>query len=403
VPTYHYEISNAVGQPVRGSASAASLPALAAQFEEQGWRVERILPDPIRPPRRYWKVSTPELTTFFRQLAVMLRNRVPVPEAIALLARECRNPRFQSVLYQVEAAVRAGEPLSAALARYPRLFGPMQTATLESGEASNSLERVAERLADYSDNVRQAVRSMRAAAVYPMIVSCLTAVLLTFTFVCIVPKFEALMRDLGVKELPLLTQALLFCSQWTVPVVVLVAGPPALLGAITLGVQRGNSPWLLDAWRLRAPGLGRLFQSLAMFRLSAMLSVFLDGRTPLLDALRLAGQASDNAVIQGAVWDAIPRVAEGEPLGRALDASGVLPSDFCGQVSIAQENGDLPETLHRLSRWHSERLETLAGTLGRTLEPIFVVIIGGCVGAIALGLFLPVIQIIQNLTGNQGN
>jgi type IV pilus assembly protein PilC len=404
VPTYHYEMSNAAGQPVRGSASASSLPALAMQLADQGWRVDRVLADPTPAPFRYWRrVSTPELTNFYRQVAVMLRNHVPVPEAIALLARECRNPVLQTILYQVEGLVRAGEPLSASLAHYPRLFGPMHTATLESGEASNSLERVSERLADYADSVRGAIASMRSASVYPLTVCFATATLMTCTFVFIVPKYAALMKDLGVKEFPLLTQALMFCSQWALPVVALVVMPPALLAAITLGIQRGQSPWALDALRLRVPVLGRLFGSLALFRLSAMLSVFLDGKTPLLDALRLAGQASDNAVVQGAVWDAIPRVAAGEPLGRALDETGVLPADFCGQVSVAQENGDLPGTLHRLSRWHAERMELLASNIGKAVEPVLIVFIGICVGAIALGLFWPLVQIIRNLTASGGS
>ena len=271
--TYHYEITNALGQPVCGSAGAESLPALAAQFAEQGWKVQRVLPDAAPAPFRYGRrVSNAEISTFLRQLAVMLRNQVPVPEAVALLARECRNPVFQTLLYGVERQVRAGEPLSAALARYPRLFAPMQTATIEAGEASNSLERVAEKLADYSEVVGMGVRRIRTAALYPLVVWCITSALILFVFAFIVPKYDALMRDLGMKELPLITQILVSASQSIVPIGIIAALPALLLGAVTLGMQRGSGAWRLDAWRLRLPVIGRLVESLALFRLSAMLS-----------------------------------------------------------------------------------------------------------------------------------
>lgn len=400
MPTYQYEITNALGQPVCGSAGAESLPALAAQFAEQGWKVRRVLPDAAPAPFRYGRrVSSAEVSTFLRQLAVMLRNQVPVPEAVGLLARECRNPVFQTLIYGVERQVRAGEPLSAALAQYPRLFAPMQTATIESGEASNSLERVAEKLADYSEVVGMGVRRIRTAALYPLVVWCITSALILFVFAFIVPKYDALMRDLGMKELPLITQILVSASQSIVPIAIAAALPAVFLGAITLGMQPGRGAWFLDSWRLKLPVLGRLIESLALFRLSAMLSIFLDTRAPLLDALRLAGQSCDNSAIQGAVWSAIPRVAAGEPLGRSLDAAGVLPADFCGQVSVAEQNADLPETLHRLSRWHSERMESLTTRVGALLEPALIVCVGGCVCFVVLGLFLPLISIIRNLAG----
>lgn len=400
MPTYHFELSSATGQPLQGNANAASLPALVAQFREQGWRVERLLQDPGAPPFRYWRrVSTNELSTFLRQLAVMLRNQVPVPEAVGLIARECRNPVLQTVLHQVEAAVRSGEPLSAALARYPRLFGPMQTATLEAGESSNTLDQVAERLADYGEMVNQSVRSIRLSSFYPTIVCAVAASLLCFTFLCIVPKFLQLYRDLGVKELPFYTQWLMIASQWAGPVLLLLGLQPVALAAISYGLQRGRSFWMLDRMRLRAPLLSPMFQSLSLFRLSGMLSIFLESNMPLLDALRLAGQGAGNEVVQGAVWEAIPRVAAGERLGRALEASGVLPPAYCGQLAVAEEKADLPGTLRRLAKWHSEYVEGTSKKLGAILEPALIVVIGGCVAWIVLGLFIPFIQIIQNLSG----
>src|SRR4051794_32927503 len=246
VPTYHYQITNALGQPVCGSAGADSLPALAAQFAQQGWKVERVLPDAAPAPFRYGRrVSNAEISTFLRQLAVMLRNQVPVPEAVALLARECRNAVFQTILYQVERYVRAGEPLSAALARYPRLFAPMQTAGIEAGEASNALERVAERLADYSEVVGMGVRRIRTAALYPIVVWTITAALMLVVFTFIVPKFESLMRDLGVKEFPLITLIVMGASHWIAPMAAMAAIPALLLAAVTFGMQRGRGAWFL--------------------------------------------------------------------------------------------------------------------------------------------------------------
>lgn len=402
MPTYHYESVSAAGQPARGSATAESLPQLASLLEAQGWKLARVLPEQGPWPLRYGiRVPNAELSAFLRQLAVMLRNQVPVPEAVGLMARECRNPTFQAVLHDVETTVRGGEPLSAALARYPRLFGPMQTATLAAGETSNTLDRVAERLAEYTDHAGEAVRRIRNAAFYPMVVCFVTTLLFAFTFVFIVPKYMVLMRDLGMKEFPPLTAALFALSQGGLPTLLLLTAPPVFLGLLTLGLQRGSSSGTLDRFRLRLPVIGRLFESLALFRVGSMLSIFLESRIPLLDALRLAGQGADNAVVQGALWQAVPPVAAGEPLGRALDGTGALSAAFCGQVSVAEENGDLPGTLQRLARWHGERIEAISTRMSAILEPILILGIGVCIAWIAVGLFWPLVMILRNLSGGE--
>src|SRR5262249_39579847 len=142
-----------------------------------------------------------------------------------------------------------------------------------SGEATNCLEKVAERLADYTETVGADVRRMRSAAIYPILVSLVTAILFSFTFIFIVPKFLELMRDLGVKEFPLVTQAVLAAGPSGLPLIILVLAPATLLAVLTLGIQRGRSPAGLDALRLRLPVLGEMFRAMALFRLSAMLSV----------------------------------------------------------------------------------------------------------------------------------
>jgi type II secretory pathway component PulF len=232
-----------------------------------------------------------------------------------------------------------------------------------------------------------------------MVVCFATAILFGITFTYVVPKFILLLTDLGVKELPVVTTSLLAASSGGLPVVLLLAAPPAILGVLTFGLRRGSSSPTIDRIRLRLPALGRLFESLALFRVSAMLSIFLESRVPLLDALRLAGQGADNTVVQGAVWQAVPLVAAGEPLGRALDGTGALPAAFCGQVSVAEENGDLPATLHRLSRWHAERIDAVSARMSAILEPVLILGIGAGIAWTVLGLFWPLMLIIQNLSG----
>jgi type II secretory pathway component PulF len=154
---------------------------------------------------------------------------------------------------------------------------------------------------------------------------------------------------------------------------------------------------------MRIPVLGALYYQFALLRLTRLLSALLCGGVPLLEALRLAGQGADSALLQAAMWDAIPRVAAGETLSSAFSHSGILPPTFVGQIASAEASGNLPDALNRLAVWYGDRVDYLAARVGALLEPFFILFLAGMAGWIALGVFAPLVSILQSLTGGGGN
>src|SRR5207249_1396536 len=113
----------------------------------------------------------------------------------------------------------------------------------------------------------------------------------------------------------------------------------------------------------------------ALLRLTRLLAALLHGGVPLLEALRLAGQGAESALLQAAMWDAIPHVAAGESLAVAFGHAGILPPTFCGQIAAAEASGDLPGALARLAGWYSDRVDYLAARVGSLIEPPFILFI----------------------------
>lgn len=400
MPSYQVQFSRG-SQVSEVALNAPSLPALSQRLQQDGCELLRIVPpQPDRTLRGYWRrVSEAELCTLLRQLAVSLDNGVPLAHAFGLQARETRNPVFRPILLDIERSLRSGDPVSAALARYPRLFPPVYTRLLEAGEAGQRLPEVLRQLADYAERASQASLRIRTSLIYPQVVGIFTFTVMLMAFLMVVPKFLDLFRELGVKEFPWVTTTLIWASSSVLPALLVVVPVVSLVLWGLYARSERRAPLQLSHLKTRLPVVGALYYQFALLRLTRLLAALLAGGVPLLDALRLAGQGADSALLQAAMWDAIPRVAAGESLSSSLGHSGILPPTFVGQIAAAEASGNLPDALLRLAGWYADRVDYLSARVGALLEPFFILILAGMAGWIAFGVFAPLVAVIRSLSG----
>ena len=405
MPSYHVAVADASAEHPVASLNAPSLPALALRLEREGFTLRRVAaPRVDRSLRGYHRrVSEAEVTTFLRQLSVSLDGGVSLAEALGNLARETYNPTLRAIVADLERAVRSGDTLSSALSTYPRLFSPIYLRLLEAGEAGHRVPEVLRDLANYAERASQARTRIRTSLVYPQVVGVFTLGVIGAAFLVVVPQFLRLFRDLGLRDdqLPFATRALMWASTWLLPL--LLVGVP--LGALLFfgWVRRAErtAPFELAEWKTRLPVVGALYHQFALLRLTRLLAALLCGGVPLLEALRLAGQGAESPLLQAAMWDAIPHVAAGETLSKAFSHAGILPPSFCGQIAAAESGGDLPGALRRLADWYSERVDYLAARVGAVLEPIVILFLAFLAGWVAMGVFAPLVAMIQGLSGGQ--
>jgi type IV pilus assembly protein PilC len=68
-------------------------------------------------------------------------------------------------------------------------------------------------------------------------------------------------------------------------------------------------------------------------------------------------------------------------------------------VDVGEETGDLDKMLVKVADNYDEEVESLVAGLVSLLEPIMVIFLGLMVGFIVIALFLPMVSLINNLTG----
>ena len=68
-------------------------------------------------------------------------------------------------------------------------------------------------------------------------------------------------------------------------------------------------------------------------------------------------------------------------------------------VDVGEETGELDKMLYKVADVFDDEVAVYTDQLMSMLEPLMIIFLGGMVGTIVVAIFLPMITMIQNLSG----
>jgi type IV pilus assembly protein PilC len=95
-------------------------------------------------------------------------------------------------------------------------------------------------------------------------------------------------------------------------------------------------------------------------------------------------------------------IRQGDTFASPLRQSKTVDLIVSSMVSVGEETGDLDKMLLKVADNFDEQVDVMVGSLMSLLEPIMIIVLGSIVMTIVLSIFLPMISIIQSLSGSGG-
>ncbi|MEI7808653.1 MAG: type II secretion system F family protein, partial [Verrucomicrobiota bacterium] len=121
---------------------------------------------------------------------------------------------------------------------------------------------------------------------------------------------------------------------------------------------------------------------------------------PILQALNIVKETAGNVIISNAVAQVYDAVKEGETITATLESSNVFPPMVVSMVDVGEQTGALPEMLLRIADGYDEEVDNAVAAMTSLLEPIMIIFLAVIVGSIVIAMFLPLIAMISNLSGD---
>jgi len=335
------------------------------------------------------------LSLLTRQLATLVVSGMPLDQALGAVAEQADHPAAARVLGALREQVAAGEPLAAAMSRFPRSFPDLYRGLVAVGAESGQLGGVLARLADYLE-ARLALRQkFSMALIYPALVTAVALAVIATLLLYVVPQVVAVYQQ-SRQTLPWLTRALIAASDfvratawyWLGALAALAVGAAALLR-----IERWRARW--HGALLRLPIVGAVLRGLDTARFASTLAILTGSGAPLLRALETAGDVIWALPLRAAARGASARVREGVTLARALASERVFPPLLVHLVANGEQSGQLPAMLERAAREQEGEVERRLTWLAALVQPVLIIIMGAIVLALVLAVMLPIVSMNQ--------
>lgn len=405
MPYFNYTIRDANGQTRSGKVEAPNAEELKKRLQSEGLQVLEVTEDrkaPRVPAGGYGRVKLTDLAIFARQFSTMLDAGVSLIRCLDVLQAQTNNARLRKILMDLSARVESGESLSRSMARHPKAFSQLIIGLIRAGEVGGVLEESLQRIAGFLEKDVELRRKIRSALTYPVIVLLAAIGIVIFLVSWLVPQFASLFKELGIKEMPAPTQFLidlsaLFTQRWYVVIIAVVA----ILIAYKLFVSTRVGRRVADRVKLRVPVFGPLHHKIVMARFSRTMGTLLASGVPILQAMETVAGVVGNAVVSDAVIESRARIREGEKIADPLQRSKMFPPMVVHMVSVGEESGSLDHMLNKIADFYENEVEMTIASLTAAIEPVMIVLLGFIVGFIVISMFLPMIEVISNLSQNQ--
>lgn len=393
---FQYKARDKFNKPINGVLSANSIDLVAIKLKSQGFIPISILPKEEEVTGRAeekvivrTKVPFPEINSFTRQFHTLQKAGIPILSALGALKEQTNNPFFKKVIGQICADIEAGLSLSIALEKYPQIFNKLYTNMVKIGETSGRLSEILERLVVLGEHDERIRMRIKSATRYPTIV--ISALGLGFivltTFV--VPRFAKMFGQFSVK-LPLPTRILIgthfiVTKFWWLIIIFGIIG--FFVFSRIIRAEKGRFWW--DSLKLKVPVFGPMILKLILSRFARITAILLSSGVAILQVLDLASEGAGNVVVSRVIDDIKTSVNQGKGMLAPMKESGIFPPVVIQMVSAGEETGKMSELLTHVADYFDEQVDYIISNMVSLIEPILILVLGCGVLLMALGIFLP--------------
>jgi MSHA biogenesis protein MshG len=345
----------------------------------------------------FGKPTTADLVMFTRQMYTITRSGIPLLRGMKGLVASTHNEVLRDVLVDILDNLEGGRELSGSFARHPRIFPTLYISLLKVGEETGTLEASFRRLAEYLQQDQDMRDRVKSAMRYPIIVIIAITVALGVLTMFVIPKFAPLFRALG-DNIPMPTRIIMGVSNFARDYWYVIMGAIAIAGFLVrrhIATDTGRMQW--DTLKLKLPGIGKLTQEATLARITRSLAIALNAGMPVIQTLSVIAKSAGNEFMAARMLQVRTSVERGEPLSRAATSSGIFTPLVLQMIAVGEETGDLPKLLDECAEFYEREVEYSLKTISDAIEPILIVAVGGMVLVLALGIFLPMWELIAKV------
>ncbi len=344
-----------------------------------------------------------ELWQFINKLSIFLNSWIDIKWALAILIKQTKNPYMKDIITEIRWNIDHGIWISETMSQYPKVFDNLTVSLISVWEETWQLGVILDQLDKTLLENIELKSKVKWAMIYPIILFCLTLLMVVFMMVFIIPRITESFNK-SWHELPKLTQIVVWFSdflieKWYIIIIWMVV--------LVTSIKLINKTYIWKIWFAKfftkIPIFWYIVKRSNIIYFIKSFTLLLNSWVLLLDAIKISSKVVPNLLYKKEIIRVKNEVEVWLTISKALwlnleyEASiydnELFDEEFAYVVSTWEETWSLAKSLEKIGINYNKELKRYIWNLSSMMEPIIIVIVWFLVWVIVIAIMLPFFEL----------
>lgn len=341
------------------------------------------------------KPNRKDIVLFTRQLSTLISADVSLVEGLGILAKQSEKESFKKVISEVASAIEGGASISSALARFPKLFDQFYVSLVRSGEVSGKLDTNLLYLADSLERSAAMNSKIRGALSYPAFVLFAMVIVSVIMVIFVLPNLLSILKEAGVKELPITTKALIVITDFVNSNLILITILFVALAVVIFKYAKTPQGKLrFDRFKIGMPGFGKIIRNFYIARIAESLATLVKSGVPILDGLQISSEVVSNIIFKNILLEARENVRGGGTISETFSKFEEFPPLVTSMIAVGEKTGRTDFMLDNIFKFYKTESENDIESISQIIEPALILVLGIGVALLVAAILLPIYSLV---------
>lgn len=345
------------------------------------------------------KFGQTQKEAFYSELGLLLSSGIDIKTALEIIEDQMKVKKHREIIVQIKDDIISGNAVWEAIHKHPKTFSIYEYQSIRIGEESGKLPEVLMELGKFYTSAIKLRRQVISTLTYPVVVLVMSILIVQFMLSFVVPMFSDIFKHTGA-ELPVTTQLLIKVSAKSGLIFYTILF--LVIAGMLFHKTQQHKTWFRKytaAIFLKIPVINELIRKIYLARFCQSMKLLLGSKVLLIDALDLVKNMIGYYPIEFALDSVRRDVYAGKQLHESLSEHTIFPKKLVSLIKVSEEVNAPELIFDKLNQQYSEEIEHQQAVIGKVVEPLFLVILGGLVGFILVAMYTPLFKMSSGLDG----
>jgi len=331
------------------------------------------------------------------QITIMLDAGIEFDKAIYIIKNIVRKKYLKDILDKIYLDIKNGSNISDSFSKY-NLFPNLFINMLQIGESTGKIEYVFRNMKEFYEKTRENKSRIKSILAYPLFLLIIGFGVLLLLIYKIIPIFQTIFESFN-SEVPLITRVMINMSGhiskygYIYFLIILIIG-----FSINIFRKTKKGKNIIDYLKTKIMGVNKLYLYFNTYIFSHCLSLLIISGSTLVDGLDITSKVLGNNYLETKLIDVENNVRSGMKFSDSLTKINYFSYEFIEMISIGEASGKVVDILNIMSNYYDNMYTQEINKITKRIEPIMILIIGGLLMFMLMGLFMPILGIMDSVS-----